>query len=462
MKLWIRIFLSILLVSLTTLLVSSVIIINRNHLSNLKQEQDRSLNEFEFITSSIGNNMDFTASSIDTMVTLLNRYGNYYAQRGIHLMFYKDGQYLYNSFTEIEQDAYDKLLSVKENTKMLQVFEENGKHFIMVSGLPVDQKTVFLYAREINEIYTAREISIRLTVLLSFGLVILLGLLSYLYSKWITRPIHLLQKGAVSISQGDYSVRIPGTKDEFNDLAIAFNKMASAVENRTQELKDRAKELQIFIDDLSHEMNTPLTSIQGYAEFLQNANASEEQRIKAAGNIRTQARRMKDIYTKLMTLTLAREHKPDIAKVNVNNLLSDLQDTFDVMLKDHNIQWNTENHLTDLHIDRTLIHMLLSNLVKNSIQAMPEGGRIHIRAYKESSKPVIEVSDNGIGIPEDKIDQVIKPFFRVDKSRSRKTGGAGLGLSICKNIADIHNAQLSIHSREGKGTTIRIKFDYLS
>ena len=102
--------------------------------------------------------------------------------------------------------------------------------------------------------------------------------------------------------------------------------------------------------------------------------------------------------------------------------------------------------------------MLLSNLIKNSIQALPNGGSIILKTYLLDGNPVIEVADNGSGIPKDKINEITKPFYRVDKSRSRNTGGAGLGLSICKRIANLHNADIVIESDEGLGSKIQVIF----
>jgi signal transduction histidine kinase len=171
-----------------------------------------------------------------------------------------------------------------------------------------------------------------------------------------------------------------------------------------------------------------------------------------------EAKRMKDIYTKLMVLTLAREQEPEFTQVQIKDLFADLANSFSLQLQEQKVYLDMNTTLDVLLLDRTLIHMLLGNLIKNSLQALPQGGKISLKAYHSEKGPILEVSDNGYGIPEEKINEVIKPFYRVDKSRSRKTGGAGLGLSICKSIAKLHQADLKIESEVGKGTIIKIIF----
>lgn len=458
MKLRFKIFLSILLVSLATLAASSYYLINRSHLDNIAREQDRSLNEFDFIETALINSIDFMSAGEDTIRLLTSRFADSYAKRGIVLMLYYNSEPIYAAFSGIEPEAYSGLLTVKEGARQAQVLSEDGRHYFFVAGKLTFQDYVLVYARNIDALYKARTQSVLLTLAISGGLIMLLSFLSYLYSRWITKPIVLLNVGADAISKGDYRIRIPETKDEFQPLGLAFNKMASAVEARTRELEDRAKELQIFIDDLSHEMNTPLTSIQGYAEFLQAANASMEQKLKATAAIRQESKRMKDIYEKLMLLTFAREHELTLSFVKVEDLFEDIKTTFYNQLLDKKVTLRVDNRMDSIQIDRTLFHMLLGNLIKNSLQASKEGDFILLRGYSEDSKAIIEVSDQGCGIPEDKIQEVFKPFYRVDKSRSRKTGGAGLGLSISKSIADLHHAELEITSTLGKGTNIKIIF----
>ncbi len=454
MKLWVKIFLSILVVSLSTLTISIAYVINQNHVTSINREQERSLGEFELIRSSLSNSLDFSGASIDTLKVIMDRYGEYYKDRGIFLGLYMNGDYIYNNISSIDPNTVKVLLSVKENEKIAQIIRSDVHDYILMSDL-IDN-AVLLYARDISEIYDARSNSIRLYFVLLIVLTGFLGVFSYLYAKWITRPLNALHKGAMAVSSGKYDIFLLEKDKEFKDVANAFNQMAKDVKDRTQELEERAKELQNFIDDLSHEMNTPLTSIQGYSGFLLNANALEEQKRTAAQYIYSEAKRIGDMYAKLMVLSFAREHNIERQNYPCEELVEEVRQTFHYEMINQNIDFTKDISTNYLKVDKTLFHMLLSNLVKNSLQAMGKGGSIDIKIYKENNLAMIIVQDTGMGIPEDKLKQVTKPFFRIDKSRARKTGGAGLGLSICSKIVALHEGNMEIHSTEGKGTSIMI------
>ncbi len=458
MKLRTKIFISILLISITTLTISSYYLINRNHISNIQREKERSLNEFTFLINTLDNGIN-AQSTKEEIRPIFVRYVEYYKTRDILLMVYDDKAPYVVTVSEFSEASYQPLLSVEEGTRQLQVIEIEKEHYFFVSGklTKINDYTI-IYARNISNIYDLRLQSIYLSLLLTATLIVLLGFLSYRYSKWITKPIEMLNQNAKDISAGNYSIRSIPTKDEFATLGNAFNHMASSVEAHTSQLEEKAKELQEFIDALSHEMNTPLTSIQGYSEFLINANATTNQKQKAAENINLESKRMKDIYTKLMQLTLTRVQELEHSTFSIPDLFHELEERFIPQLSKQHITLEHQIGLHQMTLDYTLILMLLSNLIKNSIQALPNGGTIVIKSYLLNTKPVIEVSDNGYGIPKEKINDITKPFYRVDKSRSRKTGGAGLGLSICKNIASLHNAEMVIQSEEGEGTSIQVIF----
>lgn len=457
MKLWLKIFLSILLLSLTTLFISTSFVISKSHISNIKREQERSINEFDLIKLSIQNNVDFNVSSNKTIKIIAARYGEYYEEKRIHLLLYHEGEFIYKGSELIKQNDLKHFLSVEPDTKTIQILEEDNHHYIVLSGLLMDNnESTLIYIRDIQSIYDAKYQSIQMSITLAFLFVIILGIFSYLYAKWITKPIDSLHKGAIAISGGDYSAKIKRTNDEFGDVVNAFNDMAEAIENRTEQLEQKAKERQVFIDDLSHEMNTPLTSIQGYAEFLLSANATEEQKQKSAKYIYAEAKRMRDIYTKLMSITFAREQSIELTKIHVGILLDEIIDAVSLQLVEKDIKLVHQIHISEIRGDKTLIYMLLINLIKNSMQAIENGGIIKIKAYEQDKNYILSVRDNGIGIPKDKLEDIVKPFFRVDKSRSRKTGGAGLGLWICKDIAALLHGELIIESELEKGTIVKI------
>jgi signal transduction histidine kinase len=454
-KLWIKIFLSILILSLSALTISVVHIINQNHITSINREKERSLGEFELIRISLGNSLDFSGTSADTLSVIMDRYGEYYKNKGISLGLYTNDKYVYNNISSLNPDTYQALLDVQENEKIAQIIHSASHDYILISDLIADN-AVLLYARDISEIYEARSNSIRLYFILLIILTGFLGVFSYLYAKRITRPLNALHKGAMAVSSGNYDIYLSEKDKEFKDVADAFNQMARDIKDRTQELEDRAKELQAFIDDLSHEMNTPLTSIQGYSEFLLNANALEEQKRTAALYIHSEARRIRDMFSKLMVLSFAREHNIEREQCPCEELVEEVRQAFHPELIKQNINFTKEISADYLKVDKTLFHMLLGNLIKNSLQAMETGGSIHVKIYNQEDLSKIIVRDTGMGIPEDKLKQVTKPFYRIDNSRSRKTGGAGLGLSICSKIVELHSGSMDIQSIQGEGTAVTI------
>ncbi|MDF2513409.1 MAG: histidine kinase [Herbinix sp.] len=455
MKLWIKIFLSILILSLSTLTISIAYIINQNHITSINREQERALGEMELIRISLSNSLDFSGASTDTLTVIMDRYGEYYSNRGISLGLYTNGGYVYNNIASLNPDTYLALLSVKEDEKIAQIIQSESHDYILISDL-IHDNAVLVYARDISEIYESRSNSISLYFILLIFFTCFLGVFSYLYAKWITRPLNALHKGAMAISSGNYDLYLSEKDKEFRDVAGAFNQMAKDVKDRTLELEEKAKELQTFIDDLSHEMNTPLTAIQGYSQFLLNANALEEQKRTAALYIHSEARRIRDMYSKLMVLSFAREHNIDRKQYLCEELVEEVHQTFQNEMIKQNISFTKEISVDYLKVDKTLFHMLFSNLVKNSLQAMEEGGSIHIKIYNQEDLSKIVIKDTGIGIPKDKLNQVTKPFYRIDKSRSRQTGGAGLGLSICSKIVALHDGSMEIDSIQEEGTSITI------
>lgn len=167
--------------------------------------------------------------------------------------------------------------------------------------------------------------------------------------------------------------------------------------------------------------------------------------------------RLQNLSTELLKLTLLREEKIEFSEISISDLFDDLQVTMQPIFQKRNMKLVTEVNAEYILGDETLLLSLLTNLVENAARASKENDSVTVRAYYNNA-PIIEVEDNGIGIKQEEIEKITAPFYRVDKSRSRKFGGAGLGMSIVSQIVILHNAKLKIKSEENVGTVVRVIF----
>lgn len=234
--------------------------------------------------------------------------------------------------------------------------------------------------------------------------------------------------------------------------------MSKELEKRNSDLMELINSKQMFIDNLSHEMNTPLTSIQGYAELMQRANLDEEKRNKYLEYIQSESKRILDMYKKLLLLSYKKNSDLEIKEVSMKKVINEISKTIAEKLQSKNISLIHDIQIDYIKGDETLIIMCVLNLVKNAISVSKENSEIKIQAFARDGKKYINVIDNGKGIDKEDIEKITEPFYRIDKVRSRKDGGAGLGLSICKSIVEMHNGQLKIESVLGLGSVFMLEF----
>lgn len=281
----------------------------------------------------------------------------------------------------------------------------------------------------------------------------------FFFLKRITAPIVKLNNVTTEVSNGLNVKRITiKSNDEIGQLARNFNKMIDSIEKTMEDLRIQAKDKQQFIDDLSHEMKTPITSILGYSEFLKNTNCSKDDQFVAINHLQNSIVRLQNLSSELLKLTMLKNEKIVIKRILTNDLLKELFCTMQPILVSLDVTLLTEQRLEYLFGDKTLLISLLTNLVENAARASSSGNKIIVKVYKTDS-PIIEVIDEGIGISEKEIKKITEPFYRADKSRSRKFGGVGLGLSISLRIVELHNANMVIKSKEHQGTIVQVRFN---
>lgn len=271
-------------------------------------------------------------------------------------------------------------------------------------------------------------------------------------------PVRRLEEGAVEISDGHYENRIHiKGHDEIASLAERFNRMAEAVSEKIDALNETSERQQAFINALSHEMKTPVTSIMARAETLLVRDIGKEDQKRSLERIYNQCAWLERLSGKLTTLVML-QGSVDVKPQSVRKLFAAVEETMQDVLDEKNITLVTDCKIDTLLLDFDLMLAELVNLVDNARKASKNGCTISLRAYNHCGKSIIEVEDSGRGIPKEEIERITQPFYMVDRSRSKKNGGSGLGLALAERIAKAHGARLSITSTFGKGTTVKIIF----
>lgn len=312
---------------------------------------------------------------------------------------------------------------------------------------------------KIHDVTYVQEKMLKLMTLMigiTFFILFMAVLILSLILKKELRPLQELNENAKNIAEGFYHQRIVvNRKDEVGQLGENFNKMAEAVEVRTNRLRESEQRKTIFMGDLTHELKTPMTAISGYAQTLLSARISDEDREEALTYIIEQCRRLERLSRKMTNLLeLGQNAELELEEVAIKKLFSSAAMSCEMILKNKKIALQIVEQGEYFIVDFDLMTDVLINLLDNAVKASEEGAKIILRATDRC----IEVQDFGRGIPKDEQNKILEPFYMVDKSRSRKNGGAGLGLALVSLILEKHNIKMSIVSELGEGSRFILKF----
>jgi heavy metal sensor kinase len=269
------------------------------------------------------------------------------------------------------------------------------------------------------------------------------------------RPVEQIARKAEDITQHNLSERLPvvQTGDELERLSIALNHMITRLEDSVQSSKR-------FVADASHELRTPLTVLRGELEALAQDDELKAQTRETLGSMLEEVDRLIEIVEGLLALSRldAGESRTEWVAFDLAELASSTADQMSLLAEDKNIAVVCESSPgVTIEGDRGRMKQVVVNLLDNAIKYTPNGGRVLLKIAREDEQAILEVADDGIGIPLEALPHVFKRFFRVDGSRSREQGGAGLGLSIVESICAAHGAQLEVTSICGKGSRFRVK-----
>lgn len=297
------------------------------------------------------------------------------------------------------------------------------------------------------------------TVLLVFatGIAIVIG---FFTSNTIVNRLSRLQEASQRIAQGDFKTRIQITgKDEFALLATAFNHMSAQLEQAEMTKKETDTLRRELIAWVSHDLQTPLSSIQAMVEALTDGMVTDETTSQRyLNNINREVHALSNLIDDLFQLAqfeaggLTLDVVPDSLISLANDVISSLSET--AFKKNIMLSLHMDNTIDPIIMDSLQIGRVLNNLISNSLSHTPNGGSIMINGSKTSNKVIVTVSDTGKGIAKEDLPFVFDQFYRGEKSRSRTTGGAGLGLAIAKGIIEAHGGEIYAESNLGQGAKI--------
>ena len=235
-----------------------------------------------------------------------------------------------------------------------------------------------------------------------------------------------------------------------------MNRMADAIEKNVNALQKVADDRRDFIANLAHEMKTPLTSILGFGDLLRiQRMVPDEQRQEYAGIIVEEAKRLRTLSGKLMELITVGNTTLEKEWIALPQLFGEVQAVLTPMMEKSGISLQAHPIAGMIWIDQELFKSLLYNLIDNAVKASAIGNVVILEAKRLAENRVrFSIVDHGIGMKEEEIRQAVQPFYMADKSRTRKHGGAGLGLALCVEIVKLHGGELSMVSQPGEGTTV--------
>ncbi|MDX1591397.1 MAG: HAMP domain-containing sensor histidine kinase [Balneolaceae bacterium] len=333
----------------------------------------------------------------------------------------------------------------------IQIMDETGCYLYVILGGENYQGT----AASIQNSYILNSMvsGLALTLLLT----VLVGMILF---RWLTSRIRSMSDTVTAFEQGQLEKRIdPKSEDEIGQLGKSFDQMADTIVANMEELQKTDSLRRELVANISHDLRSPLASIQGYLETIQQKDTtlSKEDRNKYYETILRNTARLNNLVSDLFELSRldARDVEPILEPVSMAELTQDLVLRFKPIANQKGITLVAdydEKELDIVRADIALMERAITNLIDNALKNTPEGGKVTVRTHHQGNHVRLSISDTGKGISKENLNRIFDRFYQTDSSRS-EGAGAGLGLSIVKKILELHGATLSVDSIVDKGTT---------
>ena len=387
------------------------------------------------------------------------------ATRNYYPIYFKilnrDGASLYVSrgFEEIKYTLSDKIMAgVRNGKKTMESFHSPKRrtpYRIMNTPVYRDGSLTYIIQLGTHLRFVRKSLShFKGNILAVFPIILVLGSLGgWILARRSVSPIGYIASKAQSITSQNLSERLTprGTGDEMDDLIGTINGMIARLESSFKRMAE-------FTADVSHELKTPICAMRGEAEVLLSKGRPAEEYQEGLAHFMEQFDHLNHMINDLILLSKfdATQVELKTAPLRLDLLIKDLCHVFKILAEQKNIGFETgTTEEVTLIGDKARLQQLFTNLIDNAIKYTPQGS-IQIDLEKDEEMAMVKVRDTGIGIPQEEQKKIFKRFYRVDKSRSKETGGVGLGLSIAEWIANAHHGRIEVDSELNKGSTFTV------
>lgn len=343
-----------------------------------------------------------------------------------------------------------------------RMYRANGKTYMLyetsvrVAGAPA---VTLLTGHDVTNVLAARDRALLRFWEMELVVLVCAGAVIALLSRLLTRPLARLTEASKSIAAGAYGERTGLTGgDEIGVLSRSFDTMAAAIEEKVAALELSVRQREDFMSAFSHELKTPMTAVIGFADTLRSMRCEPEEQRRAADYIYSEARRVESLSQKLLQLLGLSDAPPALAPVALEEIFLRAHRALASSIAPVRLRAQPASGVLVMG-DSDLLTDLVYNLVWNAVRAKPEDGCVYLQWQRADDGAAVDLTvwDTGCGIPPEAIERVTEPFFMVDKSRARAGGGSGIGLALCKKIAEVHGGSLHIESTLGEGSAVTVR-----
>lgn len=357
-----------------------------------------------------------------------------------------------------EFDDITFITAIDKDMRSHRIAQSKGRHYFQaVSHISISNRDLYVETlTDISEIYFNRDSYCGIFRIILLIVAMVSSLVLVLFSKFLTRPLVKLSDAAKEIAGGNFSKRVEmSSTGEVRELSESFNTMAENIESYTDKLKKAAQDRDDFVANFTHELKTPLTSVIGYADMLRTYELDADKRRECADYIYREGKRLEKLSANLLEIIVMENSDIKCVNLNTEHLIKELRGSVAFLLKKYGLKLHVKYEKAYIFAEPSLLKTLLYNLIDNACKASQKGQGITLFGKIDGDRYRFSVADCGRGIPKAELEKIIQPFYMIDKSRSRKMGGAGLGLALCNEIARLHNSKLTIESKESVGTTVQ-------